>query len=112
MTHKICDVYANVICYIDRQLVKFFLELMFRVSDPHAKYVAMTNPEQIKESSILTVDIEGHATKALQWVFYTGRAEEGFEKECKGKFWIHEIGGLMVPKDLKKAGRWKRLASV
>lgn len=62
----------------------------------HAKYVDMADYTRIRESDVLTVEIDGEMKRAVQWVFNTGKAEDGFEEHCRGKIWIHNLGALQV----------------
>lgn len=64
----------------------------------NAKYQRKANYEDISESDLLTVDIDGEERRAIQWVFHTEKARAGFEDQCRGKIWIHRFAPLKVPK--------------
>ncbi|KAI9779363.1 MAG: hypothetical protein M1816_003610 [Peltula sp. TS41687] len=74
-------------------------------SGKNVKYERLTSYEQIRDC--LSVEEEGHATKAIQWAFQTRKARQDFETHCKGKIWIHSVGTFKhshVTKDVTKMG--------
>lgn len=64
----------------------------------HEKFVALPSPEEIKESVLLEVTIEGEEKRAIQWTFRGEDVEEAFNRHCHGKVWIHSLGALCIPK--------------
>lgn len=66
-------------------------------SGKHSKYMKMKSYHQIKEGDILTIDENGERKMAIQWVFQSRKAREEFERQCRGKVWIHGLGTYLTP---------------
>ncbi|MCJ1365847.1 hypothetical protein MMC16_004972 [Acarospora aff. strigata] len=66
------------------------------MSGIHREYEQMVDSTRIRESDVLTVKVNSEERKALQWIFNTYKATDGFEEHCSGKVWIHGVGCLMV----------------
>ncbi|KAI9844964.1 MAG: hypothetical protein M1838_001948 [Thelocarpon superellum] len=58
------------------------------------KFTKLKGPELIKERALLMVCIGGEWKRAVQWVFQSAKARQGFERECRGKVYIHRIGPI------------------
>lgn len=63
------------------------------------KYEKLEAHTQIKERDILQVQSGGQDVKAIQWVFSTHKARDGFKENCRSKVWIHSAGTLSTPKE-------------
>lgn len=63
-------------------------------SGKNVKYERLSSYEEIHEGDLLTVDVEGRPTKAIQWVFQTDDAQEAFQERCKGTVWLHSVGAF------------------
>lgn len=64
----------------------------------HQKFLEIGSYKEISESDVLTIEVDGECKKAVQWVFNTHDAIDGFEDQCQGKVWIHSLGSYRVPK--------------
>ncbi len=66
-------------------------------SGVHAKCLHMIDATKIKESDVLTVEVDGEEKRSIQWVFHTYNAKDAFAEKCAGKVWIHNVGCFKVP---------------
>lgn len=57
----------------------------------HQKYQRMRSHHQIKESALLSIQVDGVEQKAIQWVFQSKIAQRGFQNVCKGRVWLHPL---------------------
>ncbi|KAI9786809.1 MAG: hypothetical protein M1839_005040 [Geoglossum umbratile] len=65
-------------------------------SGVHRKFEQLTHWNQIKDEDVLSVQIAGENRKAIQWVFNTAKARDGFMEKCRGKIWLHNLGTFKV----------------
>src|SRR5271156_2729102 len=63
----------------------------------HCKFMQMESASEIRESDVLTVNIDGVERKSIQWVFQTYEAKDGFEEACRGNVVPHKCGAGSRP---------------
>ncbi|KAI9821442.1 MAG: hypothetical protein M1826_000678 [Phylliscum demangeonii] len=68
------------------------------LSGKHVKYERLKSFQEIKDSDVLKLQIDGEEKRAIQWSLQTRRARASFEEHCRGKVWIHRLGALSVPR--------------
>jgi hypothetical protein len=59
----------------------------------------MESASEIKESDILSVNIDGVERKSIQWVFQTAEAQDGFQEACRGNVVLHKCGAGSRPRE-------------
>jgi hypothetical protein len=67
-------------------------------SGKHCKFMQMESASEIKESDVLTVNIDEVERKSIQWAFQTDEAQDGFEEACRGNVVLHKCGAGFRPK--------------
>lgn len=66
-------------------------------SGKQRKYTEIRSWDQIRDSDVLKVDIDGRERLAVQWVFNTDEAIDGVEDVVGGKVWLHDLGSMLQP---------------
>ncbi|KAI9808443.1 MAG: hypothetical protein M1826_004153 [Phylliscum demangeonii] len=78
------------------------------LSGKHVKYERLKLSREIKDSDVLTVQIDGEEKRGIQWTFQTRKARRGFEEHCRGKLMPSSAAADTFTSDLLSVIRLQR----